>query len=200
MNRLSPKQTEALLRDLNPKRVLKLSGNAYLTQHDVRAMLTRAFGFAGWSLKQLHEPRMLFQQDRMIGKEPNKYPGFAVCYLCSVAIVIHTPDGDTEYQGTGTAVAVMGEQALGDCHDSALKSADSAALKRAAINLGTQFGLSLYHGGTTADIVSKVWDGEKFITHKDLAHNQPTEPEDEPLADPQPEDEYTTATQEEGTS
>jgi len=158
---LHPEQTRALMGDLNPHRVQQIRGNSYLAQHDVRAMLTRIFGFAGWSLRQLHEPRMLFQRERSDGK-------IAVCYLCSVAIILHLDSGDVEYSGVGTHVSVMGENALGDAHDSALKSADSAALKRAAINLGTQFGLSLYADGATSDIVRKVWDGEQFVTGKDM--------------------------------
>ena len=35
----------------------------------------------------------------------------------------------------------------------AVKTAESDALKRAAINLGTQFGLSLYDNGSRADVV-----------------------------------------------
>jgi hypothetical protein len=47
----------------------------------------------------------------------------------------------------------------------ALKTAESDALKRAAIYLGTQFGLSLYKNGETADVVRRVlapgqeWNG-----------------------------------------
>jgi hypothetical protein len=35
----------------------------------------------------------------------------------------------------------------------AIKTAESDALKRAAINLGDQFGLSLYNNGATAPVV-----------------------------------------------
>ena len=41
----------------------------------------------------------------------------------------------------------------GESHDMAVKTAESDAIKRAAINLGTQFGLSLYNNGSLKDIV-----------------------------------------------
>jgi recombination DNA repair RAD52 pathway protein len=40
----------------------------------------------------------------------------------------------------------------------AIKSAESDALKRAAINLGTQFGLSLYNNGSLRDVVIQTLD------------------------------------------
>lgn len=40
----------------------------------------------------------------------------------------------------------------------AIKTAESDALKRAAINLGTQFGLSLYDNGSMKDVVGKTLD------------------------------------------
>ena len=41
----------------------------------------------------------------------------------------------------------------GDAHDNAVKTAESQALKRMAINMGTQFGLSLYRDGQIEDVV-----------------------------------------------
>jgi hypothetical protein len=38
----------------------------------------------------------------------------------------------------------------------AIKTAESDALKRAAINLGTQFGLSLYNNGSLQDVVVRT--------------------------------------------
>ena len=44
----------------------------------------------------------------------------------------------------------------GDAHDMAIKTAETQALKRAAINLGDQFGLSLYKKGSTGPLVRKI--------------------------------------------
>jgi hypothetical protein len=45
---------------------------------------------------------------------------------------------------------------IGEHHDNAAKTAASDALKRCAMNLGTQFGLSLYDNGTTNDVVKRT--------------------------------------------
>ena len=42
----------------------------------------------------------------------------------------------------------------------AVKTAESDALKRAAINLGDQFGLSLYNNGSTAPVVTQTLAGD----------------------------------------
>jgi hypothetical protein len=58
--------------------------------------------------------------------------------------VCHYEDGST---------ATAQNQTLGDAHDLAMKSAISLAKKRAAINLGDQFGLSLYNKGQMSALV-----------------------------------------------
>jgi hypothetical protein len=44
----------------------------------------------------------------------------------------------------------------------AIKTAETQALKRCAINLGDQFGLSLYRNGSTAPLVRKLADGSEI--------------------------------------
>ncbi len=158
---LSSDHIAVLLAPINPRRVKKLDGNSYVEQHDVRAMLTRVFGFGGWSLRQLHEPRMVARIEK---QNRNGEDRVAVTYMCSVAIVLHLAERTVEYEGTGSHTATMSPGNEGDAHDSALKSADSAALKRAAMNLGDQFGLGLYANGSLNPLVRKVWDGFEFVT------------------------------------
>lgn len=166
---MNHQQMRVLMAPINPRRVKKLDGNSYVEQQDIRAMLIRLFGYDGWSLVQLHEPRLLFERERELNSGK---PGITVGYLCSVAIIIHAPldeqgflsGKDQQFSGTATGSATMGINSIGDAHDSALKTADSGALKRAAINLGTQFGLSLYWDGTMNDTVIKAWDGKQFVT------------------------------------
>ena len=53
----------------------------------------------------------------------------------------------------------------GDAHDFAIKNADSYALKRAAKDLGDQFGLSLYNKGSLEPVVrTSVAYGDTTIT------------------------------------
>jgi hypothetical protein len=46
------------------------------------------------------------------------------------------------------------QPSLGDCHDNAFKTALSQALKRCAINLGDQFGLSLYNDESRDPVIN----------------------------------------------
>ena len=45
---------------------------------------------------------------------------------------------------------------LADAHDQAIKTAESQAFKRCAVNLGDQFGLSLYKNGSTDATVQEI--------------------------------------------
>ena len=177
-------QLRVLLGPVNTRFVKRdPGGHSYLEQNTIRAQLTRIFGFGGWSLRQLHEPRLISRTEH---QNRNGEDRVTVVYLCSVAIVLHTRKEmlsgtmphDIEYAGVATGKGTMSPSNEGDAHDVALKSADSGALKRAAINMGDQFGLSLYDDGSTAPYVFKVWDGEQFVTQKDL-----TTEGDEPVED-----------------
>jgi hypothetical protein len=55
----------------------------------------------------------------------------------------------------GAVGEAVNQPSLGDAHDLALKSAISGALKRCAVNLGDQFGLSLYRDGSVAPVVQR---------------------------------------------
>lgn len=69
--------------------------------------------------------------------------------------------GQLRIHATGATYteAAVGSATLpqrGEAHDMAVKTAESDALKRAAINLGDQFGLSLYNNGAVAPVVVKT--------------------------------------------
>jgi recombination DNA repair RAD52 pathway protein len=71
--------------------------------------------------------------------------------------------------GSASGPATM----LGDHHDNALKTAASDALKRCAINLGTQFGLGLYDKGSTAEVVmGTLVKPEGVKTEKEVTEEQ----------------------------
>jgi hypothetical protein len=55
---------------------------------------------------------------------------------------------------------------LADAHDQAIKTAESQAFKRCAVNLGDQFGLSLYKNGSTAASVGEVIGQEHSDSEK----------------------------------
>lgn len=143
---LNSKQQEVLLKPLNPSRVAKRSGGgkslSYLEAWDVKAHLIRIFGFGGWSWDVL-EAGMAFEEQTERGS-------WHVGYRVIGVLRIH----DLNFASyTEAAVGFATLPSRGEAHDMAVKTAESDALKRAAINLGDQFGLSLYKNGQTSAVV-----------------------------------------------
>lgn len=149
---LTSTQVRALLKPINPSRVLRDNkGMSHVSQQDIRAHLTRVFGFGGWSSEILH----LDLVREAPGKDrEGKDKGWAVTYRCVLRLIIRDPEAQTvasyEDVATGTSPNLP---TLGDAHDFACKVAVSMALKRAATNLGDSFGLSLYNKGQLAPLV-----------------------------------------------
>ena len=144
-------QVQALLKPIHRSRVLRDNkGMTHVSQQDVRAHLTRIFGFGGWS----SEIRDLSVVREAPGLKDGKEKGWAVTYRCLLRLTIRDPHGQEmcsyEDVGTGTSPNLP---TLGDAHDFACKVAVSMALKRAATNLGDGFGLSLYNKGQTSALV-----------------------------------------------
>lgn len=149
---LSPRQIQVLLKDIPPSRVAVLDGMSHLEAWDVRAHLTRIFGFARWTDEQI-EPTTLLYEERTqtrAGKD-----AYRVAYRSTRRLTVHAPDGTplAHYDGAAVGESTMPDFKRGDAHDMAIKTAESQALKRCATNLGTQFGLSLYDSGRLTDVV-----------------------------------------------
>lgn len=144
---VSPLQYERLMQPLNQSRVAKRDGMSYLEAWDVRAHLIRCFGFGGFSVTA-DEAECVSQREVPQKKDPNK-TNFEVAWKVRVTLVI--PQLDAMY--TEYAIGSSSQPSLPEAHDMAIKTAESDGLKRAAINLGTQFGLSLYNNGRTSDVV-----------------------------------------------
>jgi hypothetical protein len=95
--------------------------------------------------------------------------GYRVRYRLTVYAFREREDGSIERTATG----IYTEEASGgatnfpdskraDAHDFAVKTAESQALKRCAINLGDQFGLSLYGRAPQERLVKTVLLGVKY--------------------------------------
>lgn len=147
---LTSAQYDQLLKEINPARVSMLDNMAYLEAWDVRAHLIRVFGFGGFSIELL-DYEMAYEQETTTrqGKA-----AFKVGYRARVQLTI--PSLGATYTEAAFGESVMPDFKRGDAHDMALKTAESQAFKRAAMNLGTQFGLSLYRDGSTADVVGRT--------------------------------------------
>lgn len=164
---LTEQQLAILMNSLNPSRVAKRSQGgsqlSYLEAWDVRATLIRVFGFGGFDAevvdsKIVHHTTKTSQG----GKEQD-------VIACQATVRLHIKQLDATYSETAAATQT-GSQGFGDVLDFCLKTAVSDALKRCAINLGTQFGLSLYQKGSTSEIIRTIvapgqefWLGQRTI-------------------------------------
>jgi DNA repair and recombination protein RAD52 len=112
------------------------------------------FGFDGWS-RQTIEIKCVSEGPREIGK--SKMPGFGVSYIARVRILV----GDTIRDGCGTGHGI--DRDLGQAHESAIKEAETDAMKRALMTFGNPFGLALYDK-TQANVADEVDEArEKFL-------------------------------------
>ncbi|MEO8707955.1 MAG: Rad52/Rad22 family DNA repair protein [Lacisediminihabitans sp.] len=149
----APEQVVKLLNPIKQNRVLADGkGHSHVSQQDITAHLIRMFGFGNFDIEVLNvEP--IFEDQRANPKDGTLLNKWDVCYRALVRITIRNADGVTVavYENGSTATAQ--NQSRGDGHDLAYKSAISLSIKRAAIALGDQFGLSLYNKGQLAPLV-----------------------------------------------
>lgn len=149
---LTDKQVAYLLGALNPRRVRKTQGNSYLEGWDVRRALTHVFGFGGWADETL-ELKCVREHAQ---QGDNGKARWWVTYRAQVRLTVKTPDGRVISSWEDGAIGEASNQpSHGDAHDLAMKTALTGALKRCAVNLGDQFGLSLYRNGTPDPVMIK---------------------------------------------
>lgn len=152
---LSQEQYNFLISPVHPSRVKQLKGSAHLEAWDVRRHLTRVFGFGGWDVETL-ELALVAQVEHPPAK-PGERPRWTVVYRAQVRLVVKAGDGTPLAHFEDAAVGDAANQpVLGDAHDLAAKAALSGALKRAAVNLGDGFGLSLYNDGSTEATIGRT--------------------------------------------
>lgn len=171
MTGFSKAQTDQLLKPIHPNRVLRDGkGHSHVSQQDVLAHLIRVFGFGSFDI-DVRETDCLFEQERA-GKDGVSTGRYDVAYRALVRLTIRDGYGTEicHYENGSTATAQ--NQTRGDAHDLAYKSAISLSVKRAAIALGDQFGLSLYNKGQTTALVMGTL----------------VRPTDDPFKDDSPED------------
>jgi recombination DNA repair RAD52 pathway protein len=154
---LRKNQTDQLLKGINPSRVGKDGkGFAHLEAWDVRAHLIRIFGFAKWSA-ELVEMEPIFETSI----EKDGKTRWTVAYRATMRLTIFTGDMEDAVYTEAAVGDSQNNPSRADAHDMAIKTAESQAFKRCAINLGDQFGLSLYNNGGTGSVVRAVLDAEE---------------------------------------
>lgn len=148
---LSQDQVQALLRPINPKRVVTGPHvKPHVSQQDVVAHLSRVLGFGGFDVEVRESACILDEpMTNSHGKD-----AWRVGYRALVRLIIRNAQGEfvASYDGGSTGES-EGQPSRVDSHDLAYKSALSTATKRAAIHLGDQFGLSLYNKGQMSALV-----------------------------------------------
>lgn len=171
-------QHDVLLLPIKPHRVGKKDGQSHVEAYDIRAHLNRIFGFAGWS-GEVIACELMYESPCEIGQD--KKPGYEVGYRVTYQLTILST-GAT-YTEAAFGGQKMGVKSRGDCHDFAIKTAESQALKRCAINLGDQFGLSLYNRGSLMPLV-----GTSLVVPEATDPNPGQAPDDHITAPLAPED------------
>jgi DNA recombination protein Rad52 len=140
----SPEQLAALSAPLDRANVRQReqgrSRVSYLEGWQVIAEANRIFGFDGWQ-RQTIAVRCVAQAERLIGRDQK--PGWGVTYTARVRVTVNAgglPPLIREGSGAGHGIDVD----LGQAHESALKEAETDAMKRALMTFGNPFGLALY--------------------------------------------------------
>jgi DNA repair and recombination protein RAD52 len=109
---------------------------SYIEGWHAIAEANRIFGFDGWDRETL-EMRPLGEPLDLAGK-------WRVSYAARVRITVHamTVDANVIRDGCGFGSGI--DQSLGRAHESAIKEAETDAMKRALMTFGNPFGLALY--------------------------------------------------------
>ncbi|MCP9784568.1 RAD52 family DNA repair protein [Cyanobium sp. WKJ7-Wakatipu] len=140
----SPEQLAALTAPLERAKVRQReqgrSRVSYLEGWQVIAEANRIFGFDGWQ-RQTIAVRCVAQAERLIGRDQK--PGWGVTYTARVRITV-TAGGLTPLVREGTGAGHGIDADLGQAHESAIKEAETDAMKRALMTFGNPFGLALY--------------------------------------------------------
>lgn len=112
---------------------------SYIEGWHVIAEANRIFGFDAWS-RETVEIKCVSEREREIGA--NKSPGWGVTYICRVRVRVGNEIADVIRDGCGSGHGI--DKDLGQAHESAIKEAETDAMKRAFMTFGNPFGLALY--------------------------------------------------------
>ena len=145
----SPEQLAALSAPLDRANVRQReqgrSRVSYLEGWQVIAEANRIFGFDGWQ-RQTIAVCCVTQAERLIGARGtsrDQKPGWGVTYTARVRVTVTAGSlAPLVREGSGAGHGI--DMDLGQAHESALKEAETDAMKRALMTFGNPFGLALY--------------------------------------------------------
>lgn len=186
---LSTKQTEYLLKPIAGNRVAVRDGMSHLEAWDVRRHLIRVFGHTGFSLDVI-DLEQLYEQSKT--DKEDAPPKWRAAYRATVRLEVA---GATYTEAAvGTNMGWLPDTKRDEAHDMAIKTAVSQAMKRCAVNLGDQFGLSLYdkHHQAEASVKTTLPYLEQQTDDKpepvEVPEDHPVMAEDAPAPEPTPAD------------
>jgi hypothetical protein len=166
VNGLSAAQVQQLLAALEegPHLLREKSGKLRLHHAYIRARLTQIFGFNGWGEQNLGLNKIVDESDR--------HGERLVAYAAQIRLIIRNDDGSVRnfFDGAGAwGVACPHDRRaiIWEMHSDAMNGASTVALCRAVINLGEQFGLSIY--STNGDDPYRFGVGYS-LPHQPLSH------------------------------
>jgi len=113
---------------------------SYIEGWVVIAEANRIFGFDGWQ-RETVTLKCVSQLERPVGRQQR--PGWGVTYSARVRITV-TAGGLSPIIREGSGAGHGIDVDLGQAHESALKEAETDAMKRALMTFGNPFGLALY--------------------------------------------------------
>jgi DNA repair and recombination protein RAD52 len=139
----TPEQTRELDAPLD-KAVVKSREQAgrklsYIEGWHAIAEANRIFGFDGWSRELVRLEETNRELVELKGSN-GPYKQWRVGYLAVVEITV----GGVLRQGTGFGSGMAKPEALGEAVESAIKEAETDAMKRGLMTFGNPFGLALY--------------------------------------------------------
>lgn len=150
--RLTVAQRQRLLRPLKRTRVKYRGKFAYIPHNDSRAELIKTFGLCGYDLETVDLRQVVHRQ------EGNRV---TCVWAATVRLTVKDTDGRPlavlSASGAGSSVN-QPINTEGDAVDNAIKGAESEAFKRCVINLGDQYGLSLYDDGALESVGESLVD------------------------------------------
>jgi DNA repair and recombination protein RAD52 len=135
----SPETVAALEAPLDRKHVTNRSQSgrtlSYVEGWHVIAEANRIFGFDGWTretveMREVRSPELV--------KNTNGKETWRVGFIAKVRVTV----GGVVREGTGFGAGALPD--LGEAYESAIKEAETDAMKRALMTFGNPFGLALY--------------------------------------------------------
>lgn len=138
---MTPEQIKALSAPLDRSNVKQReqSGRklSYIEGWHAISEANRIFGFGAWTRETL-DIRCVAERERKIGPQGRQRDGWGVSYVAKVRVTV---DGVVR-EGIGAGHGIDAD--IGLAHESAIKEAETDAMKRSLMTFGNPFGLALY--------------------------------------------------------